>query len=166
MAQNEGALTPAPPRERAPLDEPLRWTARSIALLAVLSSFALLYVGAMPLLGSVSTHFAGAAPRRWTLLVGPALSGLPLLLTGVAYMIMQAIVRPRPLELLKRLMLAFAFLLWGVVQLMPESNVATELGNLVIALYVIDLGLIMWTELHKRVVARHAESDPDLDAAL
>jgi hypothetical protein len=53
------------------------------------------------------------------------------------------------LELLKRLMLGAAFLLWGVVQLMPASNLAAELGNLVIALYVVDLGLIIWTELQK-----------------
>ena len=48
--------------------------------------------------------------------------------------------RPRPLELFKRVMLAAAFLLWGIVQLMPAGNLASELGNLVIALYVIDLG--------------------------
>ena len=46
-------------------------------------------------------------------------------------------------------MLGIAFLLWGVVQLMPVSDLATELGNVVIALYVIDLGLIIWTDLEK-----------------
>jgi hypothetical protein len=34
------------------------------------------------------------------------------------------------LELLKRLMLGTAFLLWGVVQLMPASNLAAELAQL------------------------------------
>jgi len=53
------------------------------------------------------------------------------------------------LELLKRLMLGAAFLLWGIVQLMPPGDLAAELGNLVIALYVVDLGLIIWTELQK-----------------
>ena len=77
------------------------------------------------------------------------LSALPLLLAGSSYLMLQAILRPRPLELLKRVMLAIAFLLWGVVQLMPPSNLATELGNAVIALYVIDLGLIIWVELQK-----------------
>jgi hypothetical protein len=57
--------------------------------------------------------------------------------------------RPRPFELLKRLMLGVAFLLWGVVQLMLASDLATELGNVVIALYVVDLGLIIWTDLQK-----------------
>jgi hypothetical protein len=63
--------------------------------------------------------------------------------------VLQAILRPRPLELLKRLMLGAAFLLWGVVQLMPASSLATELGNVVIALYVVDLGLIIWTDLER-----------------
>jgi hypothetical protein len=46
-------------------------------------------------------------------------------------------------------MLGVAFLLWGVVQLMPASDLATELGNVVIALYVVALGLIIWTDLQK-----------------
>jgi hypothetical protein len=32
---------------------------------------------------------------------------------------------------------------------MPASDLATELGNVVIALYVVDLGLIIWTDLEK-----------------
>jgi hypothetical protein len=72
-----------------------------------------------------------------------------LLLAGSSYLVLQAILRPPPLELLKRIMLGVAFLLWGVVQLMPASDLATELGNVVIALYVIDLGLIIWTDLEK-----------------
>jgi hypothetical protein len=64
-------------------------------------------------------------------------------------LVLQAILRPRPLELLKRLMLGTAFLLWGIVQLMPASNLSAELGNVVIALYVVDLGLIIWSDLER-----------------
>ena len=32
---------------------------------------------------------------------------------------------------------------------MPASNLAAELGNVVIALYVVDLGLIIWTDLQR-----------------
>jgi hypothetical protein len=46
-------------------------------------------------------------------------------------------------------MLGIAFLLWGVVQLMPVGDLAAELGNVVIALYVLDLGLIIWTDLEE-----------------
>jgi len=53
------------------------------------------------------------------------------------------------MELLRRLMLGSAFLLWGIVQLMPPSALATSLGDLVIALYVFDLGLMVQNELQR-----------------
>jgi hypothetical protein len=75
--------------------------------------------------------------------------GAPALARGFFLIVLQTILRPRRLELLKRLMLGIAFLLWGFVQLMPASNLAAELGNVVIALYVVDLGLIVRTDLQE-----------------
>lgn len=129
--------------------ELLRWLARSLALLAVLSSFALLCVGATPFLSSVPSYVGMAAVRGWRSVKELPISGLPLLLAGSSYLVLQAILRPRPLELVKRVMLGIAFLLWGIVQIMHASDLAIELGNLVIALYVVDLGLIVWTDLQK-----------------
>jgi hypothetical protein len=135
--------------EGPPFQELLRWLTRSLAVLAVLSSFALLFVGAAPLLTALSAYIGKAAFRNWSLIENLPLSAIPLLLAGSSYIVLQAILRPRPLELVKRLMLGIAFLLWGVVQLMPVSDLALELGNVVIALYVVDLGLIIWSELQK-----------------
>jgi hypothetical protein len=137
------------PGEGSALEEILRWLARSLAMMALLSSFALLCVGATPMLSSLPTYVAKAVLYFWALVKKMPLSALPLLLAGSSYLVLQAILRPRPLELLKRLMLGAAFLLWGVVQLMPTSNLTTELGNVVIALYVVDLGLIIWTDLER-----------------
>jgi hypothetical protein len=137
------------PGEGPPLDELLRWLTRSFVILALMSSFALLCVGATPFLTPLSAHLARAFADAWDLVKGVPLSAIPLLLAGVSYIVLQAIVRPQPLELFKRLMLGSAFLLWGVVQLLPVGNFSNELGNVVIALYVIDLGLIVWTELEK-----------------
>jgi hypothetical protein len=137
------------PGEGSALEELLRWLARSLAVMALLSSFALLCVGATPVLSSLPTYIAKAALRGWNLVKNVPLSALPLLLAGSSYLMLQAILRPRPLELLKRLMLGAAFLLWGVVQLMPASGLATELANVVIALYVVDLGLIIWSDLER-----------------
>ncbi len=137
------------PGEKSAVEEILGWLTRSFAILALLSSFALLCVGATPLLTHLPIHIAKIVARVWALLQTVPLSALPLLLAGTSYIVLQTILRPRPLELIKRLMLGIAFLLWGVVQLMPASDLATELGNLVIALYVVDLGLIIWTELEK-----------------
>jgi len=137
------------PGEGPALQELLRWLTRSLAVLAVLSSFALLCVGATPLLTSLPTYIAKATFRGWSLIKNLPLSAIPLLLAGSSYIVLQAILRPRPLELVKRLMLGIAFLLWGIVQLMPVSDLAVELGNVVITLYVVDLGLIIWTDLQK-----------------
>jgi hypothetical protein len=72
---------------------------------------------------------------------------MPLLLAGFSYISLQLLLRPRGLELIKRLMLGSAFLLWGIVQLMPPGSLATNLGDFVISLYVLDLGLMIQTEL-------------------
>jgi hypothetical protein len=70
-----------------------------------------------------------------------AVSAAPLLLTGLVFLIVQLVILPQPKELLKNLLIAAAFLLWGTVQLMPQGILATRLGYLVVALYVLDLGL-------------------------
>src|SRR5215471_14736368 len=112
------------PGEGPALQECLRWLARSLAIMALLSSFALLCVGATPFLTSLPVYIVKGALRAGTLIKHLPLSALPLLLAGSSYLTLQAILRPRPLELLKRLMLGVAFLLWGVVQLMPASDLA------------------------------------------
>jgi hypothetical protein len=135
------------PGERSILVELGRWMTRSLAAMAVVSCIALIAVGATPLLTGLSVNLARWARYGWDLMKGAPLSALPLLLAGASYIVLQALLRPRPLELLKRMMLGSAFLLWGVTQLMPTSALTTELGNVVIALYVIDLGLIIRTDL-------------------
>jgi hypothetical protein len=71
------------------------------------------------------------------------ISAAPLLLVGAAFLIMQPIIRPRWSELLKNILLAATFLLWGVVQLMPQDSMSKRLGNVVIALYVLDLAWVI-----------------------
>ena len=71
-----------------------------------------------------------------------AISAAPLLLIGISFLIVQPMIRPRMGELLRNVLLAATFLLWGVVQLMPQNSLAARLGNLVIVLYVVDLA---WT---------------------
>ncbi len=77
------------------------------------------------------------------------ISAAPLLLIGASYIALQPLTRPRPMELLQRLMLGSAFILWGVDQLMPPGKIATLIGDVVITLYVIDLGLIIKDHLRK-----------------
>ncbi len=116
-----------------------------VTLVAVATCGLMLIVGVIPL---AHNHFEPEL-REWARCQNSRLSALPLILGGSAYIALQCILRPRPIELLKRLILGAAFLLWGVVQLMPAGDLATELGNLVIALYVIDLALMIRSDLPK-----------------
>lgn len=158
--QPEAAREPAAanslkrPYERSVGIEMMRWLTRSLVVLAVVSCIALVAIGATPLLTAWSSAIARMSERGWAFIKAGPLAALPLLLAGSSYIVLQAILRPRPLELLKRLMLGCAFLLWGITQLMAASNLATELGNVVIALYVIDLGLMIRSDLERDVLAR------------
>ena len=94
----------------------------------------------------------GLAPP--VLKVGHGLiSAVPLLTVGLAYLTLQLLLRPRLIELFRPLMVAAAFILWGIDQLLPPSPLAGTLGDLVILLYVVDLALIV-----KEQVTRLIES--------
>ncbi len=51
----------------------------------------------------------------------------------------QPLRRPARETLLKRLLLAATFVIWAVDQLLPPGRIATLIGDLVIAAYVLDL---------------------------
>jgi hypothetical protein len=87
------------------------------------------------------------------------ISALPLLLIGLASLVFQAIIRPGPLDLLKAMIVSAAFILWGIDQLLPSGQVATTLGDLVIVLYVIDLGWMMADRLRQQGQARRASQE-------
>ena len=70
-------------------------------------------------------------------------SAAPLLLIGLASLGFQVLIRPKPLDLFKAGMISSAFILWGVDQLLPTGWVATSLGDVVIVLFVVELGWMM-----------------------
>ena len=67
------------------------------------------------------------------------LSSLPLLSAGVGYGLLQIRVNPPRAVLVKRLLLAGAFVGWGIDQLLPAGRASLFLGDAVIAAYVLDL---------------------------
>src|ERR1700693_5235939 len=79
-----------------------------------------------------------------TILPHAPVSAAPLLFIGAAYLGFQVLLRPTPLDL------CTAFILWGVDQLLPFGRVATTLGDVVITLYVIELGWVMIDHLKQR----------------
>lgn len=143
LASNEGES------KSTRIDQAIRRVAGLLTLAAVLGSSALLLSDAGPRLQAIFALLIVEIQRAWAWLGHAPLSAIPLLLAGTSYIILQGLLRPAPMELLRRLMLGAAFLLWGVVQLMPPSMFATDLGDVVIALYVFDLGLIVQAELHR-----------------
>jgi hypothetical protein len=145
------AQFPAPREEAEPAyTRPRHMIGKIAGLLtvaAILASAALLFFDAAPHLVALFHVLIEQIPRAWAWLGHAPLSALPLLLAGASYVVLQAVLRPPPLELFRRLMLGSAFLLWGIVQLMPPSTLATSLGDVVIALYVFDLALMIQAEL-------------------
>jgi hypothetical protein len=108
----------------------LRHLSIGLVVVAVASSIVLL--------ASDSNMLGGL--DRWA----APISAVPLLAVGLAFLVFQPTIRPGWAVLLKSALLAATFLLWGAVQLMPPTIVSRRLGNLVIALYVIELA---WTIL-------------------
>jgi hypothetical protein len=112
------------------LNNVLRWISYVLAVLALAAGLALLIVDA----------------KMWTPpgLLAAVISAAPLLLVGASFLILQPIIRPRLMELLKNALLAATFLLWGTIQLMPQNAASRRLGNFVIALYVLDLAWVVF----------------------
>ncbi len=115
----------------------LFWLAAGLATLALASSIGLL----------TRTSNVGFAQR----FPPAAISALPLLAVGLSFLLVQAMIRPRRAELLKNMMIVAAFLLWGVVQLIEHNPLSKTLGDVVIALYVVELA---WTILARLNSAR------------
>jgi hypothetical protein len=97
-----------------------------LARLSVFSAGVLLLAGIfMPLASHTRLH--------------PWISALPLALAGIGYALFQIQLRPPRAMLLKRLLLAAAFVFWAIDQVMPAGRLAVFIGDAVIAAYVLDL---------------------------
>ncbi|GHO95400.1 hypothetical protein KSF_054480 [Reticulibacter mediterranei] len=90
------------------------------------------------------------APQVFVSLPHAPVSAAPLLLIGAASLGFQVLTRPKPLELFKALLVSLAFILWGVDQMLPPGWLTTTVGDVVIVLYVIDLGWMMGSALRQR----------------
>ncbi len=111
------------------LNNALRWIGYGLAILALAASIVLL-------IGDAKSGILSMLPAA-------AISAAPLLLVGTSFLIMQPILNPRLMELLKNALLAATFLLWGAIQFMPQNTMSIRLGNVVIALYVLDLAWVI-----------------------
>jgi hypothetical protein len=71
------------------------------------------------------------------------LASFSLAVIAVAYLVYQIVHRPAWRELVKAILLAVAFLFWAANQLWPASPRATLFNDIAIALFVLDVFLVM-----------------------
>lgn len=71
------------------------------------------------------------------------LAAFPLAMIAFAYLVYQIAHRPARMEFVKAVMLAVAFLFWAANQLWPGLPQATLFNDVAIALFVLDVFLIM-----------------------
>jgi hypothetical protein len=71
------------------------------------------------------------------------LAAFPLVTIAIAYLLHQSARRPAAKEFVKAIMLAIAFLFWGANQLWPDSGQATLFNDIAIALFVLDVFLVI-----------------------
>jgi len=84
-----------------------------------------------------------AYPRAFPARAHDLLGALPLALIAITYLLYQAVRRPRPAEFLKAILLVAAFLLWAANQFWPKASAATLFNDLAIALFVLDVFLVV-----------------------
>jgi hypothetical protein len=123
-------------------------------------------------LASVGLLFAGDAwPRVFPAGSHDFLGALPLVLIALAYLVYQSVRRPAPAELAKAVLLAIAFLFWAANQLWSEEPCATLFNDIAIALFVVDVFLVIvgwprsspdeaFAETYVEGSASSASSDP------
>jgi hypothetical protein len=71
------------------------------------------------------------------------LAAFPLVIIATAYLLYQGARRPAAKEFVKAMMLAVAFLFWAANQLWPDLRQATLFNDIAIALFVLDVFLVM-----------------------
>lgn len=71
------------------------------------------------------------------------LGAFPLAMIAIAYLAYQAAHRPAALEVVKAVLLAVAFLFWAANQLWPDIPRSVLFNDIAIALFVLDVFLVM-----------------------
>ncbi len=95
-------------------------------------------------LASVVVLFAWDVwPRLFPPRAHDLLAAFPLALIAIAYLAYQYAHQPSRLEIVKAVMLAIAFLFWAANQFWPDWPQATLFNDIAIALFVLDVFLVM-----------------------
>jgi hypothetical protein len=82
-------------------------------------------------------------PKFFPIRAHGVLAAFPLAMIAIAYLLYQSARRPSAKEFLKAMMLAVAFLFWAANQLWPDLPQATLFNDIAIALFVLDVFLVI-----------------------
>jgi uncharacterized membrane protein len=100
-------------------------------------------LGALTLVAVVVLLAWDAFPGFFPAKAHDSLAAFPLTTIALAYLVYQTKHRPPLRELLKAVMLAVAFLFWAANQLWPDLPQATLFNDIAIALFVLDVFLVI-----------------------
>jgi uncharacterized membrane protein len=96
------------------------------------------------ILGSVGVLFIwDAFPQEFPAKAHETLASFPLVMIALTYIAYQCARRPARMEFIKAIMLTVAFLFWAANQLLPNYRQATLFNDIAIALFVLDVFLVM-----------------------
>ncbi len=102
-----------------------------------------IFLGFVTLVGVLVLLLWDAMPRIFPSQAHDYLGAFPLALIAVAYLAYQAAQKPSWKELLKAILLALAFFFWAANQLWPGIALATFFNDIAIALFVLDVFLVL-----------------------
>jgi len=105
-----------------------------------------------------------AAPRLFPAKSHDYIGAFSLAMIAIAYLVYQAAHRPSAKELAKAILLAVAFLFWAANQLWPDSPYATLYNDIAIALFVLDVFLVIVGWPAESADESFAETDSDAEA--
>ena len=105
------------------------------ALPVILGGFTLIGIGVLLLWDAFPGYFPAKAHDY--------LAAFPLAMIAMAYLVYQTAHRPPFRELVKAILLATAFVFWAANQLWPDSRQATLFNDIAVALFVLDIFLVM-----------------------
>jgi hypothetical protein len=100
-------------------------------------------LGVVTLAGVAALLSWDAFPNLFPSRAHATLAAFPLAAIALAYLVCQFAHRPAPMEFLKAIMLALAFLFWAANQFWPNVPQATLFNDIAIALFVLDVFLVI-----------------------
>lgn len=105
-------------------------------------------------------HYCQPNLIPWTLK-----SAVPLILIGIAFASLQFVLPRTNRQIGLGLMVALAFILWGIEQFLSNKMVASLIDDVVVLLFVLDLGIVIYGHMRPGVHSvgkcrRHAGVSP------